>query len=91
MIYLFLYEMEILEEMKRMEVKPNVRTYICLLNACAADGRIDIVYVAIYFLHYLILYYELLLPLIPALYNSIVCFLQCFFALIQCPRIVALF
>jgi len=42
----FLYEMKILEEMKCMEVKPNVQTYICLLNACAAGGRIDRVYVA---------------------------------------------
>ena len=30
-----------------MEVKPNVQTYICLLNACAADGRLDRVYVII--------------------------------------------
>jgi len=28
-----------------MEVKPNVQTYICLLHACAAQGRIDRVYV----------------------------------------------
>ncbi|KAG4911985.1 hypothetical protein JHK82_052572 [Glycine max] len=35
---------DILEEMKCMEVKPNIQTYICLLNACAADGRIDRVY-----------------------------------------------
>jgi len=74
-----------------MEVKPNVQTYICLLNACAADGRIDRVYVTIYFFHYLILYYKLIFPLIPALYNSVFCFLQCFIVVIQCPRIVALF
>ncbi|OVA20559.1 Pentatricopeptide repeat [Macleaya cordata] len=34
----------ILEEMKKNEVKPNGQTYICLLNACAATGRIDRVY-----------------------------------------------
>ncbi|KAK9128269.1 hypothetical protein Syun_017066 [Stephania yunnanensis] len=34
----------ILEEMKCMEVKPNGQTYICLLNACAATGKIDQVY-----------------------------------------------
>ncbi|KAK9153376.1 hypothetical protein Sjap_000856 [Stephania japonica] len=32
---------KILEEMKCMEVKPNGQTYICLLNACAATGKID--------------------------------------------------
>ncbi|GAB4848053.1 hypothetical protein Ancab_002714 [Ancistrocladus abbreviatus] len=34
----------ILEEMKRNEVKPTGQTYICLLNACAATGRLDRVY-----------------------------------------------
>ncbi|PIA51557.1 hypothetical protein AQUCO_01100422v1 [Aquilegia coerulea] len=31
----------ILEEMKHNKVKPNGQTYICLLNACAATGRLD--------------------------------------------------
>lgn len=35
---------QILEEMKRNEVKPNGQTYICLLNAFAATGRLDQVY-----------------------------------------------
>ena len=52
-----------------MEVKPNVQTYICLLNACAADGRVDRAYVTIYFFHYLILYYKLLLALITVLFS----------------------
>ncbi|KAL6960312.1 hypothetical protein U1Q18_041812 [Sarracenia purpurea var. burkii] len=34
----------ILEEMKRYEVKPTGQTFICLLNACAAAGRLDRVY-----------------------------------------------
>ncbi|KAF6149553.1 hypothetical protein GIB67_003701 [Kingdonia uniflora] len=34
----------ILDEMKINLVKPNGQTYICLLNACAASGRIDRVY-----------------------------------------------
>lgn len=36
---------KILEEMKRYNVKPMVQTYMCLLNACAAAGRLDQVYV----------------------------------------------
>lgn len=32
---------QLLEEMKVHEVKPTLQTYICLLNACAADGRLD--------------------------------------------------
>ncbi|KAE9449055.1 hypothetical protein C3L33_19042, partial [Rhododendron williamsianum] len=35
---------QILEEMKRYEVKPTGQTFICLLNACAAAGRLDRVY-----------------------------------------------
>ncbi|XP_048230313.1 pentatricopeptide repeat-containing protein At4g35850, mitochondrial isoform X1 [Ricinus communis] len=35
---------QILEEMKINEVKPNGQTYVCLLNACAAAGRLDRVY-----------------------------------------------
>ncbi|CAO2828577.1 unnamed protein product [Amaranthus hypochondriacus] len=35
---------QILEEMKKNEVKPTGQTYICLLNACAATGRLDQVY-----------------------------------------------
>lgn len=35
---------QILEEMKRNEVKPTGQTYICLLNAFAANGRLDQVY-----------------------------------------------
>ncbi|KAJ8645794.1 hypothetical protein MRB53_007542 [Persea americana] len=35
---------QLLEDMKRSGVKPNGQTYICLLNACAATGRIDRVY-----------------------------------------------
>ncbi|KAM7509199.1 hypothetical protein LguiA_019652 [Lonicera macranthoides] len=34
----------ILEEMKRFEVKPTGQTFICLLNAYAASGRLDRVY-----------------------------------------------
>lgn len=30
--------------MKRYEVKPTGQTFICLLNACAAAGRLDRVY-----------------------------------------------
>ncbi|XWS40669.1 hypothetical protein CRYUN_Cryun17cG0015300 [Craigia yunnanensis] len=32
---------QILEEMKRYDVKPNGQTYVCLLNACAAAGRLE--------------------------------------------------
>ncbi|KDP46389.1 hypothetical protein JCGZ_10229 [Jatropha curcas] len=32
---------KLLEEMKIYEVKPNGQTYVCLLNACAAAGRLD--------------------------------------------------
>ncbi|XP_074291095.1 pentatricopeptide repeat-containing protein At4g35850, mitochondrial [Silene latifolia] len=35
------HAIQILEEMKRSEVKPTGQTYICLLNACAVTGRID--------------------------------------------------
>ncbi|KAF3790138.1 Pentatricopeptide repeat-containing protein [Nymphaea thermarum] len=35
---------QLLEEMKRSGVKPTGQTYICLLNACAAAGRVDRVY-----------------------------------------------
>ncbi|KAF7819497.1 pentatricopeptide repeat-containing protein [Senna tora] len=35
---------QILEEMKHLEVKPNVQTYICLLHASAAQGRLDRAY-----------------------------------------------
>lgn len=35
------HAIQILEEMKRNEVKPTGQTYICLLNACAATGRLD--------------------------------------------------
>ncbi|XP_019263857.1 PREDICTED: pentatricopeptide repeat-containing protein At4g35850, mitochondrial-like isoform X3 [Nicotiana attenuata] len=35
---------DLLEEMKRFEVKPTGQTYICLLNACAAAGQVDRVY-----------------------------------------------
>ncbi|XP_047974785.1 pentatricopeptide repeat-containing protein At4g35850, mitochondrial [Salvia hispanica] len=34
----------LLEEMKRSEVKPTGQTFICLLHACAASGRVDRVY-----------------------------------------------
>ncbi|KAL3636651.1 hypothetical protein CASFOL_018950 [Castilleja foliolosa] len=34
----------LLDEMKRNEVKPTGQTYICLLHACAASGRLDRVY-----------------------------------------------
>lgn len=34
----------ILDEMRRYEVKPHSQTFICLLNACAAAGRLDRVY-----------------------------------------------
>ncbi|XP_022741912.1 pentatricopeptide repeat-containing protein At4g35850, mitochondrial-like [Durio zibethinus] len=32
---------QIVEEMKRYDVKPNGQTYVCLLNAWAAAGRLD--------------------------------------------------
>ncbi|XP_077227700.1 pentatricopeptide repeat (PPR) superfamily protein [Tasmannia lanceolata] len=35
---------QLLDEMKRLGVKPTGQTYICLLNAFAATGRIDRVY-----------------------------------------------
>ncbi|PKU86017.1 pentatricopeptide repeat-containing protein At4g35850, mitochondrial-like [Dendrobium catenatum] len=35
---------KLLEEMKKHEVKLKGETYICLLNACAATGRTDLVY-----------------------------------------------
>ncbi|KAK6913049.1 Pentatricopeptide repeat [Dillenia turbinata] len=38
------HAVHILEEMKKNEVKPNGQTYICLLNAFAATGRLDRVY-----------------------------------------------
>ncbi|KAF8378196.1 hypothetical protein HHK36_029533 [Tetracentron sinense] len=38
------HAIQILEEMKKNEVKPTGQTYICLLNACAATGRLDRVY-----------------------------------------------
>ncbi|KAK6153116.1 hypothetical protein DH2020_012755 [Rehmannia glutinosa] len=34
----------LLDEMKMYEVKPTGQTYICLLHACAASGRLDRVY-----------------------------------------------
>nr|XP_043615382.1 pentatricopeptide repeat-containing protein At4g35850, mitochondrial [Erigeron canadensis] len=37
----------IFEEMKKLEVKPNEQTFICLINACAATGRVDQVYAII--------------------------------------------
>lgn len=39
--------LKLLEEMKTFQVKPKGETYICLLNACAATGRTDQVYVSI--------------------------------------------
>ncbi|KAH7521369.1 hypothetical protein FEM48_Zijuj07G0025900 [Ziziphus jujuba var. spinosa] len=39
--------MKILDEMRKYEVKPMVQTYVCLLNACAAAGRIGRVYAII--------------------------------------------
>jgi len=30
--------------MKKLEVKPTGQTFICLINACAATGRLDQVY-----------------------------------------------
>ncbi|KAL9256333.1 Pentatricopeptide repeat-containing protein [Drosera capensis] len=38
------HAVHIFEEMKRNEVKPTGETYICLLNAFAATGRLDQVY-----------------------------------------------
>lgn len=60
-IYLFYFlsfEMKILEEMKSLEVKPNVQTYICLLHACAAQGRLDRVYAM-----FLLLSFQSFLPI----------------------------
>lgn len=37
----------IFEEMKKLEVKPTGQTFICLINACAATGRVDQVYAII--------------------------------------------
>ena len=45
-----LYYLKLLEEMKKNEVKPNGQTYVCLLNACAAAGRLDRVYAISYLL-----------------------------------------
>ena len=36
--------MKIFEEMKKLELKPTAQTFICLINACAAAGRVDQVY-----------------------------------------------
>lgn len=41
-----LFRLKIFEEMKKYEVKPNGQTYVCLLNACAAAGQLDPVYVS---------------------------------------------
>ena len=35
--------------MKQYEVKPNAQTFVCLLNACAAAGRLDRVYVTSFY------------------------------------------
>ncbi|KAG9144181.1 hypothetical protein Leryth_021397 [Lithospermum erythrorhizon] len=35
---------KLLEQMKVFEIKPTGQTFICLLNACAASGRLDRVY-----------------------------------------------
>ncbi|KAL9289283.1 Pentatricopeptide repeat-containing protein mitochondrial [Arabidopsis thaliana] len=32
------------DEMKRYDVKPNGQTFVCLLNACAVSGQLDLVY-----------------------------------------------
>ncbi|XP_071711238.1 pentatricopeptide repeat-containing protein At4g35850, mitochondrial [Rutidosis leptorrhynchoides] len=37
----------VFEEMKKLEVKPTGQTFICLINACAATGRLDQVYAII--------------------------------------------
>lgn len=92
MIYLFSFELKILEEMKCMEVKPNIQTYICLLNACAADGRIDRVYAIILLL---LLsntsHYKLPLPLILPSRTPLSFFSPCFLVVTQCRRIGTLF
>jgi pentatricopeptide repeat protein len=31
------------DEMKRYDVKPNGQTFVCLLNACAVSGQLDLV------------------------------------------------
>lgn len=36
--------LKILDEMKINKEKPTVQTYVCLLNACAVEGRLDRVY-----------------------------------------------
>lgn len=53
--------------MKKSEVKPNAQTFVCLLNACAAAGRLDRVYVTFFYefshwptlLHFLLQNYKL--------------------------------
>lgn len=47
---------KLLEEMKRHGVKLKGETYICLLNACAATGRTDKVYVVLVIGYGLVLY-----------------------------------
>lgn len=49
--------MKILEEMKRFEVKPTGQTFICLLNAYAASGRLDRVYDTFWWSNFAILLY----------------------------------
>ncbi|KAL0686800.1 hypothetical protein Bca4012_086477 [Brassica carinata] len=34
----------VFDEMKRYDVKPNGQTFVCLLNACAVSGHLDLVY-----------------------------------------------
>lgn len=34
---------KVFEEMKRYDVKPNGQTFVCLLNACAVSGQLDLV------------------------------------------------
>lgn len=53
--------------MKKSEVKPNAQTFVCLLNACAAAGRLDRVYVTFCYefsywptlVHFLLQHYKL--------------------------------
>lgn len=46
--FVFSVCLKFLDEMKVLEVKPVVQTYVCLLNACAAAGRLDRVYATFY-------------------------------------------
>lgn len=67
---IFLFPLKIFEEMKKYEVKPNGQTYVCLLNACAAAGMLDPVYVSSFMVQ-LCLFISLTMPGFPWLRDSL--------------------